>query len=66
MEHEDPLTLIDRLDPEEIEAQLVELARRRDALRVLLKAARAREKCRAADGAAQEGAAPPAEDDGLT
>jgi hypothetical protein len=44
MEHADPLTLIDQLDPEVIEAQLAELGRQRDALRVLLKAARARDK----------------------
>jgi hypothetical protein len=47
MESADPVTLVDQLDPEVIEAQLVELARQRDALRVLLRAARARDKRRA-------------------
>jgi hypothetical protein len=46
MGHTDPLTLVESLDPEVIEAELVELARRRDALRVLLRAALARDKRR--------------------
>ncbi len=49
MEQADPLNLVDHLDPEVIEAQLDELARRREALKVLLRAARARDKLRAPD-----------------
>ncbi len=44
MENTDPIALVDQLDPEAIEAKLAELARQRDALRVLLKAARARDR----------------------
>jgi hypothetical protein len=61
METADPLNLVDHLDQEVIQARLDELARQRDALKVLLRAARARGKTFSAsppDG--QEGARVPA------
>ena len=40
----DPVSLIDTLDPDAIAARLEELVREQDALRVLLRAARARRR----------------------
>jgi hypothetical protein len=59
MPHTDPITLVDELDPDVIRARLTELDRQTQALRVLLRAALARQRCRPKPAA--QGHAPRAE-----